>query len=121
MHHFKIKGQFSNVATEFLENDLILLRIFSEIHEGKNIGYVPDIYKGDIFGNLPFVNLGQEPERATVLGNSAVKKIPPRLDPLQSEFEKLSATFRNLLVNIADGIAQTTESIHKLGPVALAH
>ncbi|MCF6282617.1 MAG: ATP-binding protein [Candidatus Polarisedimenticolaceae bacterium] len=49
LHHFKIKAHFSNVATEFLENDLILLRIFSEIHEGKNIGYVPDIYKGDIF------------------------------------------------------------------------
>lgn len=49
LHHFKINAQFSNSATEFLENDLILLRIFSEIHEGKNIGYVSDIYKGDIF------------------------------------------------------------------------
>ncbi|TOM55402.1 hypothetical protein, partial [Vibrio parahaemolyticus] len=47
-HHFNIKGKLSNAATEFLENDLILLRIFSEIHEDKNIGYVPDIYKGDI-------------------------------------------------------------------------
>ena len=80
-----------------------------------------NLYKGDIFGNLPFVNLGQEPERATVIGNSEVKKIPLRLDPLQTEFEKLSATFRNLLVNLADGIAQTTDSIHKLGPVATAH
>ena len=49
LRHFKIKARLSKVATEFLENDLILLRIFSEIHEGKNIGYVPDIYKGDIF------------------------------------------------------------------------
>ena len=47
--HFKIKAQLSKVAAEFLENDLILLRIFSEIHEDKSIGYVPDIYKGDIF------------------------------------------------------------------------
>jgi hypothetical protein len=49
LHHFQIKANFSKRATEFLENDLILLRIFSEIHEGKDIGYVPDIYKGDIF------------------------------------------------------------------------
>ena len=49
LHHFKIKAQLSTVAEEFLENDLILLRIFSEIHEDKSIGYVPIIYKGDIF------------------------------------------------------------------------
>lgn len=49
LHHFKIAARFSNVASDFLKNDLILLRIFSEIHEDKNIGYVPNIYKGDIF------------------------------------------------------------------------
>ncbi|WAR43332.1 SMEK domain-containing protein [Methylomonas rapida] len=49
LRHFKIKANFSKRSTEFLENDLILLRIFSEIHEDKDIGYVPDIYKGDIF------------------------------------------------------------------------
>ncbi|KIX13903.1 SMEK domain-containing protein [Dethiosulfatarculus sandiegensis] len=49
LHHFKIKAQLSEVADEFLKNDLILLRIFSEIYQGKNIGYVSDIYKGDIF------------------------------------------------------------------------
>lgn len=49
LQHFKIAARFSNAASEFLKNDLILLRIFSEIYEGKNIGYVPNIYKGDIF------------------------------------------------------------------------
>jgi len=49
LRHFEIKAKFSKNATEFLENDLILLRIFCEIHEGKDIGYVPNIYKGDIF------------------------------------------------------------------------
>ena len=49
LRHFQIKASFSKHAREFLENDFILLRIFCEIHEGKNIGYVPDIYKGDIF------------------------------------------------------------------------
>ncbi len=49
LRHFQIKANFSEAAIEFLKNDLILLRIFSEIHEGKDIGYLPDIYKGDIF------------------------------------------------------------------------
>jgi CRP-like cAMP-binding protein len=74
-----------------------------------------NLYKGELFGNLPFVNLGQEPERASVVGTSEVKKIPLQLDPLQSEFDQLSATFRNLLVNTADAIAQTTDAIHRLG------
>ena len=49
LRHFQIKAKLSKHAKEFLKNDLILLRIFSEIHEGKDIGYLPDIYKGDIF------------------------------------------------------------------------
>jgi len=49
LRHFQITASFSRNATEFLENDFILLRIFCELHEGKKIGYVPDIYKGDIF------------------------------------------------------------------------
>lgn len=49
LSHFQIKARFSTRASKFLKNDFILLRIFCEIHERKNIGYVPDIYKGDIF------------------------------------------------------------------------
>ena len=49
IRHFKINASLSKNATEFLKNDFILLRIFCEIHEGKNIGSMPYIYKGDIF------------------------------------------------------------------------
>ncbi|GAA5107558.1 hypothetical protein GCM10023211_08810 [Orbus sasakiae] len=47
--YFQIQVSLSKNATEFLKNDLILLRIFSEIHKGKNIGCIANIYKGDIF------------------------------------------------------------------------
>jgi len=71
LRHFNIKGQFSNLAAEFLENDLILLRIFSEIHEGKNIGYVPDIYKGDIFEQYLIMKVNEfpTPSRQKVLNS----------------------------------------------------
>ena len=49
LRHFQIKATLAEKAKKFLKNDLILLRIFSEIYEGKDIGYVPDIYKGDVF------------------------------------------------------------------------
>ena len=61
LRHFKIKAQFSRGASEFLENDLILLRIFSEIHEDKNIGYVSDIYKGDIFEKYLMMKIEEFP------------------------------------------------------------
>lgn len=47
--HFKIDASLSKSAKQFLKNDLILLRIFCDIHEGKSIGYVTEIYKGEIF------------------------------------------------------------------------
>ena len=49
LHHFQIQVTLSEGATDFLKNDLILLRMFAEINEGKDVGYVSDIYKGDIF------------------------------------------------------------------------
>ena len=75
LHHFKINAQFSNVATEFLENDLILLRIFSEIHEGKNIGYVPDIYKGDIFEQYLIMKVNEFPTTSRQKVLSSLYKI----------------------------------------------
>lgn len=61
LRHFQIKANLSKHATEFLENDFILLRIFCEIHEGKNIGYVPDIYKGDIFEGYLTMKINEFP------------------------------------------------------------
>jgi hypothetical protein len=47
--HFLIKGSLQGQAKAFLENDLLLLRIFCERYEGSDVGYVTDIYKGDLF------------------------------------------------------------------------
>ena len=79
LHHFKIKGQFSKVATEFLENDLILLRIFSEIHAGKNVGYVPDIYKGDIFEQYLIMKANEFPASSRQKVLNSLYKICSRM------------------------------------------
>ncbi|WP_085339803.1 SMEK domain-containing protein [Aquidulcibacter paucihalophilus] len=47
--HFNIKGSLQGQAKVFLANDLLLLRIFCERFEGGDVGYVSDIYKGDLF------------------------------------------------------------------------
>ena len=79
LRHFNIKATFSKAATEFLKNDLILLRIFSEIHEGKNIGYVPDIYKGDIFEEYLTMKIRQFPSSSRQRAISSVYKICSRM------------------------------------------
>ena len=79
LRHFKIKAQFSNVAAEFLKNDLILLRIFSEIHEGKNIGYVPDIYKGDIFEQYLIMKVSEFPTSSRQKVLNSLYKICSRM------------------------------------------
>lgn len=61
-HHFNINGRLSSSASSFLKNDLLLLRIFSEIHEGQDIGFVPDIYKGDIFEGYLTMRISQFPK-----------------------------------------------------------
>lgn len=43
VRHFKVAGQFSESAEDFLKNDLLLLRIFCERYEKQNIGYISDI------------------------------------------------------------------------------
>lgn len=79
LRHFRIKASLSRRASEFLENDLILLRIFSEIHEGKNIGYVPDIYKGDIFEEYLTMKVKEFPASSRQMALKSLYKICSRM------------------------------------------
>jgi len=79
LRHFKIEAKLSKIAIEFLENDLILLRIFCEIHEGKNIEYVPDIYKGDIFEGYLTMKIKEFPISSRQKALNSLYKICSRM------------------------------------------
>ncbi|GFR68313.1 phosphorylase family [Elysia marginata] len=79
LHHFQINAKFSSSAREFLENDFILLRIFCEIHEGGKIGYISDIYKGDIFEQYLMMKIEQFPRAQKQKALSALYKICTRM------------------------------------------
>ncbi|MBU1054443.1 MAG: SMEK domain-containing protein [Proteobacteria bacterium] len=79
LRHFQIKVSLSRHATEFLKNDLILLRIFCEINEGKNIGYVPDIYKGDIFEEYLTMKINEFPTSSRQNALRSLYKICSRM------------------------------------------
>lgn len=65
--------------------------------------------KEDVFGNLPFLQTGQEPYAASVFASKELRV--QRLDPaqLQSEFDRCSLTFRSLVENVCTSISITTQ------------
>ena len=75
LSHFRIDVSLSNSAEEFLKNDLILLRIFCDIHEGESVGYLSEIYKGDIFEGYLMMKIGEFPAAERRKALSAIYKI----------------------------------------------
>lgn len=79
-----------------------------------NKEYIPlaKLSPGDIFGRLPFLDIGHEPDAAAVFGAEGlkVKSIDP--DDLKKEYEGLSTTFKNMLEHMANCIAVTTRLLY---------
>lgn len=63
--------------------------------------------EGDFIGRIPFINMGLEPEEASVYVSEDIELSP--LDPmgLQEEFEQLSTTFKNIVENMATNVSVT--------------
>jgi CRP-like cAMP-binding protein len=75
-----------------------------------DVGIVPiaHLKAGDFFGNVPFLELGQEPYSASVFASKDLKL--SALDPnaLQEEHDKLSSTLQNIIAHLATCISVTT-------------
>jgi CRP-like cAMP-binding protein len=73
-------------------------------------GIVPlaHLQKGDFFGHLSFLDMGNEPQAASVFAAPNLKLAA--LDPkqLQKEHESLSSTLQNILAHLAASISVTT-------------
>jgi len=73
-------------------------------------GIVPlaHLQKGDIFGRVSFLDMGNEPQAASVFAAPNLKLAA--LDPtqLQKEHEMLSSTLQNILAHLAASISVTT-------------
>jgi len=75
-----------------------------------DVGIVPVVHlkAGDFFGHIPFLDMGQEPNSASVYASKNLKISV--LDPkaLQKDHEKLSSTLQNILAHLATSISVTT-------------
>lgn len=62
----------------------------------------------DVFGRIPFADIGQEPHSAAVLGDAALAFRPLDQEALDNEHRALSTTFRNFFKSMFNALAVTT-------------
>ena len=64
--------------------------------------------RNDVFGNLPFLNAGQEPGCAAVIASKNLKVQRLDTEKLKREYDRLSPTLRNLFDDVASCLSETT-------------
>lgn len=72
---------------------------------------------GDMFGPIPFLGLGHEPDSASVFGSADLKVSRVEMDDLQGEYDALPTTWKNFMANLATCIAATTQKACSVFPV----
>ena len=113
----------NKAITEFIKGKKILIkqgqneeRLF-RIRAGEayvaretDAGIVPlaRLEKDDFFGHIPFLDMGHEPNSASIYAapNLKISSLDPKL--LQQEHEKLSSTLQNILGHLGNCISVTT-------------
>ena len=70
--------------------------------------------RDDVFGYLPFMDMGHEPRSAAVLASEDLKVDKLDTESLQREYEGLSGTFRNMIYNVGSFIFITTKKVYDI-------
>ncbi len=64
--------------------------------------------KGDVFGYVPFMDVGHEPRRASVLASKDLKVDKLDIGRLQKEYDQLPETLRRMVESVTASISVTT-------------
>ena len=72
------------------------------------------LQKEDVFGDMPFLDMGHEPRLAGILASEDLKVNKLDTASIQSEYDKLSGTFRNMIYHTATCIFTTTKLAYRL-------
>jgi CRP-like cAMP-binding protein len=68
----------------------------------------------DIFGRVPFMDFGHEPESASVMVSNSMKADKLDSRAIQQEYNNLTHTFRNFIFNMGTNISMTTNLLYQL-------
>ena len=106
-----LKGKKTLIKQGRDENRLFRIRSGEAyIARETDVGVVPIAYlhEGDIFGNIPFLDIGQEPYSASIIASNDLKLSAVDPKALQADHETLSSTLQNILAHLATCISITT-------------
>jgi CRP-like cAMP-binding protein len=70
--------------------------------------------KNDVFGHVPFMDMGHEPRSALVMASKDLEVNKLDTDNLQGEYDNLSETFKNLILNTTTCVFMTTRMAYYL-------
>ena len=96
------------------EEELYTIREGSaSIVRNDEAGRIPlaQLYKGDYFGYVPFLDMGHEPEFAAVMANKDLKVRKVDISQLQKEYNNLSTTFKNFIDNVTTCVSVSTRVV----------
>jgi len=95
------------------ENIYVIREGVASVVRHEEYGKVPlvQLYKGDYFGNIPFLDIGQEPEYASVMAPTDFKVRKVDAARLREEYNQLSTTFKNFVDNVATSVNISTKVV----------
>jgi CRP-like cAMP-binding protein len=70
--------------------------------------------KDDVFGNLPFMDMGHEPRNASVRGTPSLKTVTLDAEQLHTSYDHLSQTVKAMIFNICTCVSITTKLVYLL-------
>ena len=103
------KGSSTKKALVITEGEVYVVR---QLQKGYFL--LITLEKGDVFGYMPFLDIGQEPQNASIVASGNLKVDKLDLNSLQEEFSKLSGTMKGLVEGVAVGISLTTIRVSQL-------
>ena len=106
MTPFQIDGEEDNNIHVIKKGKVTISRSMGE--DGIKV-VLAELTPGDFLGRIPYLDTGLEPHSAEVLTSTDIKMEP--LDPkkFQSEYDRLSLTFKNIIQHISASISVTIQ------------
>lgn len=68
----------------------------------------------DVFGHVPFMDMGHEPNSASMMASEDLKVDELDMESIKKEYDNLSGTFRNLIFNTSTCVFMTTRMAYHL-------
>ncbi|MCF8062265.1 MAG: DUF4388 domain-containing protein [Deltaproteobacteria bacterium] len=111
-----VAGLLNESETTLIDRHMLETGIYT-IREGQTWvvsqaqrGYLPlcTLTERDVFGRVPFLDIGHEPNSASVASQENLRIEELDAEALNREYENLSETFKSLVHNVGSCIAETT-------------